>query len=89
MHAKDINTPLLLFAGTEDTQVDWTQSRELQVALWRLGKKSTLLVYPGEGHGLNKESNQLDITMRVKTWFDYYLKGGKPADWILSGENHP
>ena len=83
MHNIDkIKTPLLLCTGDEDSNVDWTQSRRLQTALWRLGKKSTMLVYPGENHVLVKEENQKDLAKRMKEWFDYYLKDEEPAAWI-------
>ena len=81
-YVQNINTPLLLYTGTQDPQIEWTHSRKLQIALWRLNKESTLLVYPGEGHGFIKEVNQRDITRRVKNWFDYYLKSCKKADWL-------
>jgi dipeptidyl aminopeptidase/acylaminoacyl peptidase len=77
-----INTPLLLYTGHGDTNVDWTQSRRFQLALWRLGKKSTMLVYPGENHDIQQEIHQLDLGRKMKNWFDYYLKGDPPAEWI-------
>ena len=73
-HVNQINTPLLLWTGNMDPQVEWTESRKLQIALWRLHKKSTLLVYPDEGHGLMKETNQKDLNRRIRNWFDSYLK---------------
>ena len=79
---QNINTPLLIWTGNKDMSVDWSQSTKLQTALWRLGKKSTLLVYPGEGHILSDKTYQEDLYSRVKNWFDYYLKEQKPADWI-------
>jgi dipeptidyl aminopeptidase/acylaminoacyl peptidase len=83
MHNIDkINTPLLLYTGDQDTNVDWWQSRRFQIALWRLGKKSTMLVYPGENHVLARDENVKDLDKRMKDWFDYYLKGDKPAQWI-------
>ena len=84
-HVQKINTPLLLFSGEEDTQVDWQQSRKLHIALWRLGKKSTLLLYPGDAHGLFSPSHTIDLNRRVRNWFDFYLKDEKPADWIVNG----
>jgi hypothetical protein len=79
---ENIHTPLLLYTGQADRNVDWTQSRRFQIALWRLGKKSTMLVYPEEQHVLHKPENRQDLARRMKEWFDYYLKNAKPADWI-------
>jgi dipeptidyl aminopeptidase/acylaminoacyl peptidase len=83
MHNIDkIKTPILLYTGGEDTNVDWTQSRRFQTAMWRLGKKCTMLVYPGENHGLIRHEYQVDLCTRMLNWFDYYLKGDAPAQWI-------
>ncbi len=80
---ENIKTPLLIWTGDKDTNVDWTQSRKFQIALWRLGKESTLLVYPGEGHSLSMDINVKDLGIKMKDWFDYYLKDKPPAPWIL------
>jgi len=83
MHNIDkINAPLLIYTGKDDSNVDWTQSRRFFTALWRLGKKSTLLAYPGENHAIRREENKLDLGIRLKDWFDCYLKKEKPAQWI-------
>jgi dipeptidyl aminopeptidase/acylaminoacyl peptidase len=83
MHNIDkIKTPILLYTGEGDTNVDWTQSRRFQTAMWRLGKPSAMLVYPGENHGLVGETTQLDLSKRMLDWFNYYLKGQEPAQWI-------
>lgn len=81
-HVNNINTPVLLWTGNQDPQVEWTESRKLHIALWGLNKKSVLLVYPDEGHGVYKEENMTDITLRVNDWFNYYLKDAPAADWI-------
>ena len=82
MSAETMNTPLLLWAGIEDNMVNWRQSRELFMALWRLGKRSTLLLYPGEDHVMGTSQNKKDVYLRTKAWFDYYLKDYKKADFI-------
>lgn len=78
-----IKTPLLLWTGDKDNNVDWTQSRKFQIALWRLGKESTFLLYPEEIHFLRKDKNLKDLGTKMKDWFDYYLKDKPPAPWIL------
>ncbi len=72
--AHKINTPLLIWTGKEDRNVNWTQSIELHLALQRLEKPHTFLVYPGQGHAISKPESQKDLDKRVKEWFDYYLK---------------
>lgn len=82
MNAASINTPLLIWSGKADNHVNWHQSMELYLALRRLGKTSTLLLYPGEMHNLAKPKNQIDLTTKIIQWFDYYLKNEKTSDWI-------
>jgi dipeptidyl aminopeptidase/acylaminoacyl peptidase len=72
--AAKINTPLLLWTGKDDTMVNWTQGLELHLALRRLQKPHTFLVYPGENHVFLKRETKNDITKRAKEWFDHYLK---------------
>lgn len=73
--AANITTPLLSWHGKQDSSVKWEQSLELHVALRRLGKKHTMLIYPGEGHALAAPEACKDLCDRVRGWFDYYLKG--------------
>lgn len=73
-HAGNINTPLLMWTGGKDSRVDWHQSIELYSGLRRLGKECTLLLYPDEGHSMSNKTNQVDLTRRIKAWFDTYLK---------------
>lgn len=74
MNAEKIETPLLSWTGKSDGTVDWRQSVELHLALKRLKKTNTLLVYPNEGHILNNLEAQFDLTTHIKKWFDKYLK---------------
>ena len=39
----------------------------------------------GEYHGLARPANQKDYACRMTEWFDYHLKGGPPAEWIVKG----
>jgi dipeptidyl aminopeptidase/acylaminoacyl peptidase len=74
-HASSINTPVLIWTGQQDPNVNWTQSIELHLALQRLQKPHTFLVYPGQGHAIGKPESQIDLDKRVKEWIDHYLKG--------------
>jgi dipeptidyl aminopeptidase/acylaminoacyl peptidase len=82
LQAHQINTPMLLWSGKEDLRVNWRNSVEMQFALWRLGKKSTLLLYPKEGHVLEEQQNQLDISNKIVQWYNHYLKGEKKPEWM-------
>lgn len=69
-----ISTPVLLWTGEDDHMVNPTNSTKLQIALWRLGKKSRLLVYPKEDHVLANPTNKKNLYFEIKGWFDLYLK---------------
>ena len=81
-HADKVNTPLLSWAGDQDVQVDHNQTIEFYLALRRLGKINTMLLYPGANHVLMEKKHQEDLTQRIGQWFDYYLKGNKKPEWL-------
>lgn len=81
-NAGKINTPLLTWAGKEDVNVQPTQTEALYAALRRLKKKHIMLVYENEGHILFTPRNQKDLTLKMKDWFAYYLKGEAKTEWM-------
>jgi dipeptidyl aminopeptidase/acylaminoacyl peptidase len=80
--AATIMTPLLSWTGLRDQQVDTTQTFEFYFAMRRLGKKHIMLAYPNEEHAMEKKEHDADLTQRVQVWFDHYLKGQPPAQWM-------
>ncbi|HET7631771.1 MAG TPA: prolyl oligopeptidase family serine peptidase [Gemmatimonadaceae bacterium] len=84
-NAPKITTPFLILQGTADNAVDWHQGLELYAAARRLGKKVIFLSYPGEPHHLAKKPNQIDFQIRMKQFFDHYLKGAPEPDWMKNG----
>lgn len=84
-HVPDIETPFLILHGTDDGAVDWMQGLEFYNAARRLDKEVVLLSYPGEGHHLSREANQKDFQVRMKQWFDHYVKGEPAAEWMKEG----
>jgi len=83
--AKNIKVPFMILHGTEDGAVDWNQGLEFFVTARRLGKEVILLSYPGEGHHLSKIENQKDFQLKMKQYFDHYLKGAEAPDWMTDG----
>lgn len=82
--AGQVQTPLLLWAGVEDSAIDYRQSLELHLALRRLGKPNILLLYENGGHALTKTEHQTDLARRMMQWWDYYLKGLPKPDWFAA-----
>ncbi|MEM7373683.1 MAG: prolyl oligopeptidase family serine peptidase [Bacteroidota bacterium] len=81
-NANTMNTPLLLFHGTDDKIVQWEHSFGFYSILRFLKKPVVFLSYREEGHGMRKESNRLDIQTRLKEFFDHHLKEGEIKEWM-------
>jgi dipeptidyl aminopeptidase/acylaminoacyl peptidase len=84
-HARNMNTPLLLFQGVEDGSVEWLQAIEFYNGLRFNGKNVILCSYPGEDHHLARWENMLDFQTRMEQFYDHYLKGKPAPDWIIKG----
>lgn len=83
--ADKITTPLLIMSNDNDGAVPWQQGLEFFNALRRLGKKAWLLSYNGEQHNLTKWPNRVDLSIRMKQFFDHYLKNAELPEWMLKG----
>jgi dienelactone hydrolase len=87
-HAKNINTPILLLHNDEDGAVDWNQGIEFYNTVRRLQKPIVMLQYVGENHGLRKPANLKDYLVRMRDFFDHYLKGAPAPAWWTEGVPH-
>ncbi|KAF3481895.1 uncharacterized protein GIQ15_04654 [Arthroderma uncinatum] len=56
-HAEKIETPVVLFQGSEDPVVPLQQAVEMEKVMNEGGKDVTLIIFEGEGHGFKKEEN--------------------------------
>jgi dipeptidyl aminopeptidase/acylaminoacyl peptidase len=83
--ADRIQTPLLIEHGDIDGAVPWYQGIELYLIMRRLNKDCIFLQYNQEPHHLQKYPNKIDYTIKMKEYFDHYLKGEPAADWIKNG----
>lgn len=84
-HLPKVKTPLVIMHNDADGAVPWYQGIELFTAMRRLGKKVWMLNYNGEAHNLVQRKNRKDIQIREQQYFDWLLKGEKPAKWIVEG----
>ncbi len=84
-HLPKVKTPLVIMANDNDGAVPWYQGIELFTGLRRLGKPTWMLNYNGEAHNLMHRKNRKDIQIREQQFFDWLLKGEKPAKWITEG----
>ncbi|MFQ6371228.1 prolyl oligopeptidase family serine peptidase [Shewanella sp. YIC-542] len=85
-YVERIQTPLLIMFGDRDDAVPWQQGIELYMAMRRAGKDVIMLQYEDEPHHLKKYPNKLDYSIRMKQFFDHYLKGRKAPQWMTQGE---
>ena len=75
-HTDKAKTPILIMHGDSDTRVHPSQSMELyRYIKTRTETPVRLVFYPGEGHGNKKSAAQLDYSMRLMRWMEFYLKG--------------
>ncbi|MEA1876315.1 MAG: prolyl oligopeptidase family serine peptidase [Bacteroidota bacterium] len=85
-YAPQCNTPCLIRHNDNDGAVPFAQGVEFFVALRRLGKPAWLLNYNNGPHNLTKKlSNRKDLSVRMKQFFDHYLKGESAPEWLSDG----
>ncbi len=84
-HLPKVNTPLLIMHNDADGAVPWYQGIELFTGLKRLGKPTWMLNYNGDDHNLMKNANRMDLSIRMRQFFDHYLKGIPAPNWLENG----
>ena len=82
IQAAKVQTPLLSWTGAEDRHINYYQSIEFYLALRRLEKTHSMLIYPREAHVLFEEQHQKDLTQRIHEWFGHYLKNEPLMPWM-------
>lgn len=82
--ANRITTPLLMMHTTNDEACPFPQALELFTALRRLGKKVWLLEYTDGKHSIQGSSAK-DFDVRMRQFFDHYLKRKSAPNWMTHG----
>lgn len=72
-HVENLKTPLLLWTGKNDYNINAYQSVLMYSAMRRLNKEGKLLLFDDVHMLLNKE-NQAFLSSEIMTWFNRYLK---------------
>jgi pimeloyl-ACP methyl ester carboxylesterase len=72
VYADRVTTPVLMIHGEIDS-LPIAQTEQFFVALSRLNKRSKLVRYLGEGHGIESPANTLDMWQHILSWFDEFL----------------
>jgi dipeptidyl aminopeptidase/acylaminoacyl peptidase len=78
LYVQNFKTPTLVLHGELDYRVPYTEGLQLFTALQRRNVPSRLVVFPDEGHWIQKPQNQRLWWNETLGWLDRYL-GGKPS----------
>ena len=84
-HLPNVTTPLLIMHNDEDGAVPWYQGIELYNGLRRLQKPCWMLNYNEEDHNLTRVANKIDLSIRMRQFFDHYLKNEPMPIWMKKG----
>jgi dipeptidyl aminopeptidase/acylaminoacyl peptidase len=74
---KNAKTPTFIYVGERDVECPAAQSIEFWHGLRAMGTPASLVIYPGEGHGIREPEDVRDLNDRIVGWFDHYLKAGE------------
>ena len=72
---RNVKTPTFEYVGERDIECPAPQTQEFWHALKGLNVPTSIMIYPGEGHGLRDPAHSADAMRRTLEWFDKYLKG--------------
>ncbi|KAF2485737.1 acylaminoacyl-peptidase [Neohortaea acidophila] len=67
------STPVLQLVGADDRCVPASQSLQFHNALVEHGTESSLVTYPGEGHGVRKFPAVIDLCVRMLAWLNRHM----------------
>lgn len=84
-HLPNVSTPLLLMHNDMDGSVPWYQSIEIYNGMRRLNKPCWLLNYNNDDHNLTKMPNKVDLSIRMRQFFDHFLLNKPAPSWITDG----
>ena len=84
-HLPKVSTPLLIMHNDQDGAVPWYQGIEIYTGLRRLGKPCWMLNYNGDDHNLTKLANKIDLSIRMRQFFDHFLLEKPIPIWMSEG----
>lgn len=84
-HLPKVETPLLIMHNDGDGAVPWYQGIEMYQGLRRLQKPVWMFNYNGDEHNLMKDANRMDLSIRMREFFDFYLLEKPAPEWMKDG----
>jgi dipeptidyl aminopeptidase/acylaminoacyl peptidase len=70
----NVKTPTFAYVGEHDIECPAPQTQEFWHAMKAMNVSTSIMIYPGEGHGLRDPVHLADAEQRTLAWFDKYLK---------------
>ncbi|HEV7359113.1 MAG TPA: prolyl oligopeptidase family serine peptidase [Steroidobacteraceae bacterium] len=70
----NVKTPTFAYVGEFDIECPAPQTQEFWHAMKAMNVPTSVMIYPGEGHGLRDPKHLADAEQRTMAWFDKYLK---------------
>jgi dipeptidyl aminopeptidase/acylaminoacyl peptidase len=70
----NVKTPTFAYVGERDIECPAPQTQEFWHAMKAMNVPTSVMIYPGEGHGLRDPEHLADAMERTLAWFDKYLK---------------
>jgi dipeptidyl aminopeptidase/acylaminoacyl peptidase len=70
----NVKTPTFAYVGERDIECPAPQTQEFWHAMKAMNVPTSIMIYPGEGHGLRDPAHLADAEQRTIAWFDKYLK---------------
>jgi dipeptidyl aminopeptidase/acylaminoacyl peptidase len=70
----NVKTPTFAYVGERDIECPAPQTQEFWHAMKAMNVPTSIMIYPGEGHGLRDPAHLADAEQRTLAWFDKYLK---------------
>jgi len=70
----NVKTPTFAYVGELDIECPAPQTQEFWHAMKAVNVPTSVMIYPGEGHGLRDPKHLADAEQRTLAWFDKYLK---------------
>jgi dipeptidyl aminopeptidase/acylaminoacyl peptidase len=71
---RNVRTPTFAYVGERDIECPAPQTQEFWHAMKAFNVPTSIMIYPGEGHGLREPEHIADAMRRSLNWFDRYLK---------------
>ena len=73
-YMKNVVTPTQVIHGANDLRVSLAQGQEFYNSLKRKGVDTEMIMYPRTPHGPTEPKFLMDVSLRILTWFEKYMK---------------